>query len=348
MQQLLNTLYLLSEGTYAHLDADAVKLERDGEPPVRIPLLRLDGVVAFGRVQVSPALMTRMVSENRFVVFMGWNGRFLGRLEGPQSGNVLLRLDQYRTYTAPELRCTLAAKVALGKIVNARQVLLRGARDASCEERAGRLKEAAQFIYRHKAKIERLKPDSPVELNELRGLEGSVGRAYFGVLQDLISPMADGFTFSGRTRRPPRDPVNALLSLGYALLLNDCRGALEAVGLDPQVGFLHEVRPGRPALALDLMEEFRGPLVDRLVLSLINRGQIKPDDITERPGGSWSLTDEGRKGFVTAYQKRKMEKLTHPYLKQEMPFGLVPHIQARLLARTLRGDIEHYVPFVWR
>jgi len=345
--QLMNTLYLLTEGTYAHLDGDAVKLERDGEPSVRIPLLQLDGAVVFGRVQLSAALMTRMVSENRTVVFMGWNGRFLGRMQGPQSGNVLLRLDQYRAYSTPDLRFTLASKIALGKIINARQVLLRGARDTDDKAKVTRLKDAAQFIHRHKAKIERI-PSQTATLNELRGIEGSVARAYFEVFQDLISSEDSGFTFSGRNRRPPRDPVNALISFGYALLLNDCCSALEAVGLDPQVGFLHEVRPGRPALALDLMEEFRGPLVDRLVLSLINRKQLTLKDIVERPGGSWALTDNGRKTFVTAFQRRKMDTLTHPYISQVMPFGLTPHIQAKLLARTLRGDLKAYVPFVWR
>lgn len=348
MRQLMNTLYLLSEGTYAHLEGDAVKLERDGQPSVRIPLLQLDGAVVFGRVQLSAALMTRMVSENRSVVFMGWNGKFLGRMQGPQSGNVLLRLDQFRSYEDIMKRTALAARIALGKIVNTRQVTLRGARDASDKERVARLKAAAQFMDRHRAKVERLTASGVPALDELRGLEGSAARSYFEVLQDLITPSAIGFLFDGRNRRPPRDPVNALLSFGYALLLNDCRGALEAVGLDPQIGFLHEVRPGKPALALDLMEEFRSPLVDRLVLSLINRGQIKLADLRERTGGSWQLTEDGRKNFVVAYQKRKMDTLTHPYLEQEMPFGLVPHIQAQLLARTLRGDLKEYVPYIWR
>jgi CRISPR-associated protein Cas1 len=269
------------------------------------------------------------------------SGRIIGRFEGPTTGNVLLRRDQHRASLQAASRLAIAKRVVLGKIANSRTVVLRGARDHGDSE--GRLGAAAEILGRVLRKIEHAR-----DLNELRGMEGEAGRTYFGVFDDLRTRGGSDFTFAGRSRRPPRDRVNALLSFAYGILLHDVRSACEGVGLDPQIGFLHADRPGRPGLALDLMEELRAPLADRAVLTVINRQQVSAADFEVRPGGAVRLNESARKALIVTYQKRKQDSLVHPFLGEETTVGLLPHLQARLLARHLRGDLDGYSPFLAR
>jgi CRISPR-associated protein Cas1 len=262
---------------------------------------------------------------------------------GATSGNVLLRLAQHQSYQEPTKALSIARNIVAAKVQNSRLVLLREARQTLGTEAEERLRTASERL----AAIIRSLPSAKT-LNEARGNEGEAAATYFSVFQYLLRATTDTFTFHGRNRRPPRDPVNALLSFVYALVRTECEAALEGVGLDPQIGFLHAVRPGRPSLALDLMEELRPLLADRLVLTLINRRQLTPKHFTERPGGGVSLTDDGRRTLLTSYQKRKAEKVYHSVVDRNTPIGLIPHLQARLLARHLRGDLEHYPPFLGR
>jgi CRISPR-associated protein Cas1 len=260
------------------------------------------------------------------------------------NGNILLRQAQYRAADDPIKILELARAFLAGKLRNSRNVLLRGARDGQVETERSALVHSARLVASHLRKL-----PYTSDLDGLRGEEGNSARIYFQSLQYLIRPSArDGFTFETRNRRPPTDPINAMISFLYAVLLNDCRSALETVGLDPQLGFLHAVRPGRMALALDLLEEFRSVIADRLALTLINRGQIHASHFDKRDGGAVLLNDEGRKTVITSYQERKQELLTHPVLEQQVPIGLLPHVQARLLARYLRGDAPVYVPYLHR
>jgi CRISPR-associated protein Cas1 len=341
--QLLNTLFVLTQGAYLHVDHETIKVELEGKTHLQVPVHHLGAVVCFGNIMVSPALMYRCAEDGRSLVFLDRGGRFKARLEGPVSGNVLLRIAQHRAYDKPEEALGIAKDMAAGKLQNARQVLLRAARQQEEGVAAQELRKAAEA---HASVLERLEKEKG--LDTVRGREGEAALAYFSVFQHLIMEDAEIFHFSGRNRRPPRDPVNALLSFIYALLLTDCVAAAEGVGLDPQVGFLHAVRPGRPSLGLDLMEELRPIVADRLALTLINRRQIKKEHFEERPGGAVLLNDEGRRLVVVAYQQRKQEEVTHPLLERPLPRGLIPHVQARLLARKLRGDLEEYVPFVAR
>lgn len=341
--QLLNTLYVTTPESYVHLDNNTVRLDIEHETKLRVPLHHLGAVVCFGHVTVSLPLMHRLAEEGVALVLLDANGRFKARLEGAVSGNVLLRQAQYRAVDDPGRSLGIARNCVAGKVRNCRQVLLRGAREAKSPEDGDSLSRGADDL----AATLRALPQAQ-DMDALRGLEGEAARQYFAVLNHLLRSSArDGFKMDGRSRRPPRDRINALLSFVYALLMNDCRSALEAAGLDPQVGYLHALRPGRAALALDLMEEFRA-LADRLVLSLINRGQITAGDFVEREGGAVMLQGDARKAVLVAYQERKQENLSHALLKEPVLLGLVPHIQARLLARTLRGDIPDYLPFLVR
>ena len=339
--QLLNTLYVTIPESYLHLDNDTLRIEIDHETRLRVPLHHLSAVVCFGHVMISPSLMHRLAAEGKSLVLLDGHGRFKARLEGPISGNVLLRQAQHRRVTNADF-CVVAAKSCIaGKLKNCRQVLLRGARETGREEDNATLTVTADQLARALARLEHA-PD----LDTVRGIEGDAAKRYFGVLNLIVRPDARAdFTMNGRTRRPPLDRMNALLSFLYAMLMNDVRSAVESVGLDPQLGFLHAVRPGRAALALDLMEEFRPLLADRLALTLINRRQINAADFVEHAGGAVSLKDDPRKAVVTAYQERKQETLTHPLLEATFALGLAPFVQARLLARTVRGDTEIYLPF---
>ena len=344
VRQLLNTLFVTRSDAYVRLEHETLRVEAGGEQLLQVPLHHLGSVILFDTAMMSPQAMQRCVEDGREVAFMDFAGRFRCRVVGPVSGNVLLRAAQYEAHRDPTCARNLARVTVAAKIRNSRQTLMRGARDSRDTENAARLSAAAEQLA---ALLEAL-PGQPT-LDAVRGIEGQAGAVYFGVFGALITAPTDAFAFRLRTRRPPRDRVNALLSFIYSLLAHDCIAAVEGVGLDTQFGFLHAIRPGRPALALDLMEEFRSCFADRLVLSLINLRQIQADDLEGREAGNtYLLTDDGRRTVLTAYQKRKQETVSHSLLKEPVPLGLVPHLQARLLARHLRGDLDHYPPYLSR
>ena len=339
--QLLNTLYVTLPDAWLRLDNDTLRIEVERETRLRVPLHHLTAVVCFGHVGLSAPLMHRLADEGIALVLLDSNGRFKARLEGAVSGNVLLRQAQFARGADAAFTLDMARSFVAGKIKNTRQVLQRGAREAKSEAEAAVLTRRADDL----AASLRALPDAST-LDAVRGVEGEAARQYFSGLPLLVrADLREHFTMDGRTRRPPRDRFNALLSFLYAMWMNDCRSALEAAGLDPQVGFLHALRPGRAALALDLMEEFR-PWADRLALTLINRGQVQADDFDLREGGGVALQGDARKAEVVAYQERKKDEITHPLLAQSLPLGLVPLVQARLLARALRDDTMPYLPFV--
>ena len=341
MRHLLNTLYVMTQGAYLHLEGETLVVEIERQKRLQVPLHHLGSVVIFGDIMVSPAALHRCADDGRGVVLLDRRGQFKARLEGPLSGNILLRQAQHRAAVAQALE--LARGFVVGKLRNARQIILRGARDSGNNADQEALRHSGRLLAGH---IRRLPYEET--LNGVRGVEGDGARVYFAALRYLIRPDARTvFSFERRSRRPPLDRFNALISFLYTLLVHDCRAAVEGVGLDAQLGFLHAVRPGRPALALDLMEEFR-PLADRLALTLINRSQLTGKDFELRPGGAVYLSEEGRKTVLVAYQQRKQEELSHSLLQQPVPFGLLPHIQARLLARVLRGDMNNYLPFLTR
>lgn len=341
--QLLNTLYITTPDAYLRLDNDTLRVEVGGDTRLRVPLHHLSGVVTFGHVMLSAPLMHRLAEDAITLTLLDSNGRFKARLEGPQSGNILLRRAQHaragdQAYCLDTARACVAAKIK-----NSRQVLLRGARDAKMDAERQQLERGAENLQASLRALQRVD-----DLDSIRGVEGEGARQYFARFNLLIRPdLRDVFRFHDRNRRPPRDRLNALLSFLYSLWTSDCRAACEAAGLDPQLGFLHAVRPGRPALALDLIEEFR-PFADRLALSLINRKQIGLTDFIEREGGSVLLEGDARRLVVVAFQERKQEALTHPLFKEAIPLGLIPLIQARLMARAIRGETDGYLPFVFR
>lgn len=339
--QLLNTLYVTTPETYLRLDNDTLRVEIERETRLRVPLHHLTSVVCFGHINLSAPLMHRLADDGIALVLLNDNGRFKARLEGPTTGNVLLRQAQFQRHTDPVFTLDVARACVAGKIKNTRQVLQRGARETKVESEAHTLTRLADDLA---ASLRAL--PAVTDLDTLRGLEGEAARQYFSGINLLVRPdLREAFYMDGRSRRPPRDRFNALLSFLYAMWMNDCRSAIESAGLDPQVGFLHALRPGRAALALDLMEEFRA-WADRLALSLINRGQLTADDFAIREGGGISLEPDARKVVVVAYQERKRDELNHLLLAQAIPLGLVPMVQARLLARAIRDDASPYVPFV--
>ncbi len=341
MKKHLNTLFVTSQGTWLSKDGETVSVRIDGETRLRVPIHLLEGIVCFGNVTMSPFLMAHCAGNGVGISFLSENGRFLARVEGPVSGNVLLRRTQFRWADGSVKTAELARAFVLAKVANGRLVLQRAARDHP--EKAPDLEPAIEAMARSLSDV-----DGADCVDSIRGLEGDAARSYFGAFDHLIVAEEPDFRFRGRSRRPPRDPTNALLSFVYTLLLHDVRSALEAVGLDPQVGFLHRDRPGRPGLALDLMEELRAFLADRLVLSLINRRQVKATGFELREtGGTW-MADETRKTVLVAYQERKKEEIRHPFLDERCTVGAIPHIQALLLARTIRGDLDTYPPFFWR
>ena len=342
MYTVLNTLYVMTPQAYAHLENATVRIDVEREKRLQVPLHHLAGLVAFGNVMVSPALMHRLADEGKSLVLLDEHGRFKARMEGPVSGNILLRQAQHRAAADGGTALELARACVAGKLRNSRTTLLRGAREAADPEEAARLGRAADNLS---ASL-RTAVDA-ASLDELRGVEGEAARGYFSAVNLVVKPQArPAFSLDGRTRRPPLDRFNALISFLYSMLMNDCRSALETVGLDPQLGFLHAVRPGRAALALDLQEEFRSVLADRLALTLINRGQLDAGDFEFREGGAVSLNEKSRRTVVTAWQERKQEEVTHPLLETKLPIGLLPLIQARILARTLRGEMEGYLPYL--
>lgn len=343
MHQLLNTLYVTTPEAYIRLDHETLRVEVEKETKLQVPLHHLGALVCFGDVLISSAVLHRCADDGRSVVLLDRNGRFKGRLEGSVSGNVLLRKAQYEAISDLQRTLAIARNVVAGKVQNTRQIVLRAARETDDGHESEQLKATGQSLAITLAQLE-----IAATLDQLRGFEGEAARTHFSTFSYLIREDRETFRLNGRNRRPPRDPTNALLSFLYALLLSDCVAGAEGVGLDPQMGFLHALRPGRPALGLDLMEELRSFIAERLALTLINRRQVTAKHFVERPGGAVYLNDDGRKEVIVAYQKRKQEEITHPVLEQKMPVGLIPHVQARLLARVLRGDLESYVPFLAR
>lgn len=342
MRELLNTLYVQTQGTYLRLEGETVVAEVERAQQLSVPLHHLGGIVVFGNVMVSPFLLGRCAADGRAFTWMTATGRFQARLEGPRSGNVLLRRAQHSALEQASLTLSLARGSVAGKLQNTRLYLLRAARDAA-EGEATPLRLAAARVERHLQDA-----DGAADLDRLRGAEGAAAAEYFAAIPHLVRVCDPAFTWTGRSRRPPLDPLNATLSFLYALLTNDCVSAVDGAGLDPQIGFLHGIRPGRPALALDLMEEFRPLLADRVAFALINRKQLSRSDFAQRPGGAVSMTETGRRTVLTAYQKRKQDEVTHPLLGEPLSLGLAPLIQARILARAIRGDLPAYVAFVPR
>lgn len=342
MKQLLNTLYVMTQGAYLSLDHETVRVEVGGELKLQVPLHHLGSIVTVGNVMISPFFLGKCGDDGRAVVILDRNGRFKCRMVGKTTGNVLLRQTQHDAVRDTAKTTTLAAAITAGKVKNARNVLMRSAREADSPEEESKLRRSADI---QAEALFHLKTSR--DTDHVRGLEGEAAAAYFDVFQLMMKPAErDLLPMNGRNRRPPLDPVNALLSFLYTLVLNDCISGLEAVGLDPQLGFLHVPRPGRPSLALDLMEEFRAFLADRLAITLINRKQVTIEHFEPRPGGAVYLNEKGRKEVVAAYQKRKQEEVEHPLLAEKTPIGLLPHLQARLLARHLRGDLETYIPYI--
>ncbi|MDD7174457.1 MAG: type I-C CRISPR-associated endonuclease Cas1c [Clostridiales bacterium] len=343
MRKMLNTLFVTSEDVYLALENENVVVLSGEEKRGQFPLVMLEGIVTFSYKGASPALMGACAKRGIGLSFMTHNGRFLARVCGEERGNVLLRKKQYRMSDDEAQSCRIARSMIFGKVYNSRWVLERAIRDHAMRVDAEGLKAASQALAQS---LEPILEQTDLEL--LRGIEGQSSALYFGRINDLILNQKDVFHFEGRNRRPPMDRVNALLSFVYTLLGNDCAAALEAVGLDAYVGFLHRDRPGRISLALDLMEELRSVMADRLVLTMINTKAIRREHFVRQESGAVYLNEEGRKAVLSAWQSRKREELTHPYLKEKMVWGLVPYVQALLLARTLRGDLDAYPPFLWK
>lgn len=343
MRKLQNTLYVTTPMAYLSLDGETIVIQDTDACLGRIPLLNLENIVSFGYRGASPQLMGACAERGIGLCFLTQHGRFLARVSGPVCGNVLLRTEQYRIAGAEEDALPIARMFLTGKIFNSRWSLERTLRDHALRVDAERLKGA---IWQMKQALDALTRADSIEA--LLGIEGVAAKAYFSVFDQLILKDRACFRFDGRNRRPPLDPVNALLSFTYSILGLEIAGALEAVGLDPAVGFLHALRPGRASLALDLLEELRAPFADRFVLSLINLGTITESDFARKENRAVYLTDEARKRFLAAWQKRKQEVITHPFLKEKLPWGLVPHAQAMLMSRYIRRDLDAYPPFMWK
>ena len=346
MRRMLNTIYVTSEDAWLRKDGQNLVVEVDGAERGRAPLHMLDGVVSFGRPGASPALLAACAASGITVSHLEPNGRFLARVEGPRSGNVLLRRAQFRAADSRSTAVPIVRSVVAAKAANQRAVLRRALRDHGAQMDA-RPRAALAAAEERLTNVAR-RTLAVTDVDTLRGLEGEAANVYFGVFDVFVRVEGDAFRFRGRSRRPPLDRINALLSFLYAMLGHDCRSALEAHGLDPQVGFLHADRPGRAGLALDLMEELRPVLADRLALSLLNRRQLGPDDFIMEEAGGVRLTDDARKRVLVSWQERKRDELRHPFLDQTMPLGLVAHAQAQLLARHLRGDLDGYPSFIWK
>lgn len=343
MKKFLNTLYVTTQGAYLHKEGECIVVSAEKQVLLRVPVHTLGGLVTFGNVLCSPFVLAHCAANRVHVSFLSEQGRFLARVQGAVTGNVLLRREQYRRAEDPAATLDVARNCVLAKTLNARSVLQRASRDHGDKDQTAALSAA---ILRLERISESLRGCGDIE--QLRGSEGDAAREYFSVFDCLVTAQRDAFSFRERSRRPPLDPLNALLSFTYTLLAHDCAGALEAVGLDPQVGFLHRPRPGRPSLALDLMEEFRPILADRLVLSLVNLRQVQSAGFERTESGAVQMDDETRKTLLVAYQKRKQDEIRHPFLNESMPLGLVFHVQALLLARHLRGDLDGYPAFVWK
>jgi CRISPR-associated protein Cas1 len=342
VKKLGNVLYVTAPTAYLSLDGENVVVKKEETTAMRLPLHNLENIVCFSYPGVSPALMGACAERNIGLCFLRPSGRFLARVTGQVKGNLLLRKKQYELSQSESASTAIARSIVLGKVVNSRTVIDRAIRDHALLVDVAELRAASDYL---KATLKSIQVGETVET--LRGLEGNAASRYFRVFGQLVLHQREAFAFTTRTRRPPQDNMNALLSFLYTLLTYEVASALETVGLDPYVGFLHTDRPGRPSLALDMMEELRPLFADRLALSLVNRKQISGKEFTQKESGGVLMDDETRKEVLSAWQKRKQEEILHPYLKERIPFGLIPHVQATLLARYLRGDIDAYPPFFW-
>lgn len=344
MKKTLNTLYVTTQGAWLARERENILVRVEQETRLRLPIHTLGGIVCFGQVSASAPLLGLCAERGVALSFLSENGRFLARLYGPVSGNVLLRREQYRRADDPDGSSAIASVLIAAKIANSRTVLQRTLRDRPNSTGHDRMAMAVD----HLKTLQRGTWRSGKSVDALRGTEGAAAKCYFGIFNHLITHKNKIFQFGGRSHHPPTDAVNALLSFVYTLLLHDLTGALESVGLDPAVGYLHRDRPGRPGLALDLMEELRAPLADRLVLSLINRRQIRPGGFKRSESGAVTMDEDTRKRVLVAWQNRKRETLTHSFIGETIEIGLLPHIQAQLFARFLRGDLDAYPAFIWR
>ena len=343
MRHLRNTLYILTEDAYLALDGENVVARREGAELGRVPLHTLEAIMSFSYAGASPSLMGACAERDVALAFFSPRGRFLARSCGASKGNVLLRKRQYGWSDDSAKALDVSRTFITGKVYNSRWVLERALRDHGMRIDADAVRRSSVAL---KTSLDRLAECTSEE--GLRGIEGDAASSYFGVLDELVLRNKDAFAFQGRSRRPPKDPMNAMLSLFYTVLMMDCASALEGVGLDPYVGFLHADRPGRRSLALDLMEELRAVMVDRFVLSAVNNRIVSPEDFETRQSGEVRLADEARKRLLSSWQDRKREEIMHPFLKEKIPWGLVPHAQALLLARCIRSDLDGYPPFLWK
>lgn len=346
MKTHLNTLYITTQGSYLARQGETVLVRVDRKPIGQLPLHNLEGIVCFGRVACSPALLGTCAERGVTISFLTEHGRYLASVRGFSHGNVLVRRQQYRHADDASVALEVARRIVLAKVANSRTVLLRAARDAVSD--ATRVTTLEHGSTRLAASVHELRQAGTLDI--VRGLEGEAATHYFGCFDALLSPAvsSQAFRFTARSRQPPLDPINALLSFLYTLLLHDARSACEAAGLDACVGYLHSDRPGKPSLALDMMEELRAYVADRLAFSLINRRQITPEGFRHLDTGAVAMDDATRKTVLTAYQQRKREKLTHPFLAESTTVGMIPHLQALLVVRWLRGDLDAYPPFLWK
>lgn len=343
MRKLLNTLYITSPDVYLSLSGQAIELKQKDKNKQLIPMHNIEQIITTGYAGVTPALMEKCVSENIDLVFMNPYGKFMARVEGEINGNVLLRKEQYRISDDPTRSLEIAKNMIIGKIYNSRQVILRTLRDHEHRINRPLLEQKADFLNNSLQKCESVK-----NADSLRGIEGEAASVYFSIFNEMILQQKDVFYFKERSKRPPLDYTNALLSYSYSLCTSMCVSALKTVGLDPYIGFLHTDRPGRASLALDLIEEFRAWFCDRFVLSLINKRVVQPDDFEIRENGAVLLNEKGRRIVLEFWQKRKLEEIKHPFLEEKIEWGLLPYTQALLLSRYIRGDIDAYPPFFWR
>ncbi len=343
MKRHLNTLFVTTQGAYLAKEGESVIVRVEKQTRLRVPVHTLGGIVCFGNVGCSPFLMGFCAERDVSISFLSEYGRFLARVQGPVSGNVLLRREQYRRADDMTFSAQMARSVLTGKLANCRTVLQRALRDHSDKLDADKVSQVSKQIS---YSLKRLQEDVP--LDSMRGIEGDAAHVYFKVFDHLITSQKKDFFFQDRNRRPPLDNVNCLLSFLYTLVMHDVRSALESVGLDPAVGFLHRDRPGRPGLALDLMEEFRPFIADRLTLSLINLSQVQKKGFKKSESGAVLMDDETRKTVLVAYQRRKQDEIMHPFIEEKVTIGLLFHMQALLMARYLRGDLDGYPPFIWK
>jgi len=343
VKKLLNVLYVTTPDSYLSLDGENIVILVEGSEKFRIPIHNIESVVCFGYLGASPALMGFCVEKGVGLCFLSPYGKFLARISGSVHGNVLLRKKQSRISDAENECVSIARNCITGKLINSRVVIERGIRDHAGQVDVLALEKASAYIKNSTTKLQ-----SCETLDEIRGIEGDCAKTYFGVFDELIVQQKDTFFMNDRNKRPPTDNLNAMLSFLYTILAHDVQSALESVGLDPYVGFLHRDRPGRASLALDIMEEFRAFMVDRLVLSLINRKQILAKGFTTKESGGVLMDTDTRKEVLVAWQRRKQEEITHPFLNEKICIGLLPYVQALLLARYLRGDLDAYPPFLWK